>query len=155
MFFLIIAMALLGLIATDLFVPSLPALAGSQVVRYLSSYHLVIVGLCFLLVSGLLLILTEYCFGTHLVIIIPLLFLVTMAGGLLFPHAFTLAFSQIHMKIGIAGAIYGCSQILVTVLVNLILNMLTHQNQTVLGIFYVLMGAFGLMLILRRKGCVD
>ena len=127
------------------------ALVSSRLVHRFHCYTLSKVGLIFLLTSGILLIATECLFGTHLYFVVPLLFLASMACGLLFPSSLTLAFAQIKSKIGIAGAIYGSIQITLSVLINFILNSIPNQDQAVLGIFYVVMAIVGLSLLLSKK----
>ena len=76
----------------------------------------------------------------------PLLFLVTIACGFLFPNALSIAFSSVSIKIGIAGAIYGSVQIFISMIINLMLSASSHQTQALLGLFYVTIGLFGLIL---------
>ena len=129
------------------------ALLSSRLLRYLTSNHLVLVGLFILILSGFLLLATALLFGTHLAFLMPLIFFVTVACGLLFPNALTIAFSHIQIKIGIAGAIYGSVQIFISMLVNLLLNVIPHQGQSLLGLFYLLIGFAGLGLFLyTRRG---
>ncbi len=139
----ILLMSTLGLTVT--------ALVASKLVHRFHCYLLSKVGLLMLISSGILLIITQLCFGTHLGIVVPLLFLASMSCGLLFPSSLTLAFAQIHTKIGIAGAVYGSIQITISVLINLVLNRITDQGQAVLGIFYVVMGLIGLALLLSKN----
>ncbi len=127
------------------------ALIGSKIVHRFHAYHLTITGLILLLLSGMLMIITEYFMGTHVIPLVILLFMTTMSCGLLLPNSLALAFSNVHVKIGIAGAIYGTTQILIAMGINFVLNTISHQTQSLLGTFYVVMGIFGLALILLRK----
>lgn len=124
---------------------------SSRTVRFYSSTKFVRLGLLILTSSGLLLIITQYLFGTTLFCLIPLLFFITIACGFIFPNALALCFAQINVNIGIAGAIYGTLQITISTIVNLLLNTVSEQGQSVMGLFYLGIGLFGLSLLLLKK----
>jgi len=120
------------------------AWTSSRIVQHFSPLTLVQFALLLLLVSGALMIITKYSFSIHLAILIPLLFVVTIACGLIFPNSMTLAFAQINVNIGIAGAIFGSFQILTSMLINFILNAVSNQGLILLGLFYLGIGICGL-----------
>ncbi len=123
------------------------AFTVSRVVKRISPRVPMQIGLILFSASGLLLILSNLIFGLHIFILAPLIFLVTLGCGLIFPTAVALAFSQIEVNIGIAGAIYGFTQIFTTMLINFCLNGISEQGQTLLGIFYLILGLIGLGLL--------
>ncbi len=123
---------------------------SSRAVARLGSDRLVNIGLFSFAINGLLLFLTYKIFGTTLVCLVPLLFLITLACGFIFPNAIALCFSEINCNIGIAGAIYGAMQTFISMLVNLLLNTMTCQNQALLGLFYLAIGSCGLILFYMR-----
>lgn len=125
---------------------SLGAYISSHLVRHVNPARLVNIGLIIFVVIGLLLTLTNYYFGTILYILVLLLFFVTMACGFIFPNAIALCFSGINYSIGTAGAIYGSMQLFTSMLINFLLNTITHQDQTILGLFYLGIGLTGLVL---------
>lgn len=127
------------------------ALISKKTVRHFGAEQMVFFGLIILAFGGLLLILSNEVWGTHLVILIPVIFMSMIAGGFIFPNALAVAFSHVHIKIGIAGSIYGSIQILISMLVNLLLNMITHQDQSLLGLFYLALGIIGWMLLPKKK----
>jgi hypothetical protein len=129
---------------------TIAALISSRIVRHVSPRALLYVGLSLLLISGLALVITEALWGSHLVILIPCIFLVTLGCGLVFPNALALSFAAINVNIGIAGAIYGFVQIFISMLVNFSLNFIPDQGQMLLGIFYVVLSAMGLLLLMVR-----
>lgn len=120
---------------------------NSRIVAYTGPKKLLLIGMGLLTLSGILLILSEYLFGLTLITLIPLMFLVTFACGFMFPNAVAMAFHNIHVKIGVAGALYGFFQISTSTLMNLLLNIIPNQGQIVLGIFYVALGICGLGLL--------
>lgn len=127
------------------------ALISSKIVKRVTPERLVVRGLGIFFIIGVLLILTQQFFGTHVFFLMPLIFCITIACGFLFPNALAIAFNSVHAKIGIAGAVYGSVQILISMCISLILNMIPHQNQTLLGIFYVALGFIGLVLLKRKQ----
>jgi len=124
---------------------------SSKYVKKFSPQKLVHLGLLFYLSGGLLFTLSAYFFGTHLFILIPILFLITIACGFIFPNALAICFAQVSTNIGIAGAIYGSMQIFIAMLTNFLLNIITHQNQSLLGLFYIAFGLIGLVLFYYRQ----
>jgi hypothetical protein len=102
-------------------------------------------------VSGILLVVLKAFFGLSLIILMPCLFLATLACGFTFPNALALAFSQVSVNIGVAGALYGCIQISLSMIMNFLLNMIPDQGQALLGIFYILLGLLGLSLLSFKK----
>ncbi|OGT30784.1 MAG: hypothetical protein A3E87_07470 [Gammaproteobacteria bacterium RIFCSPHIGHO2_12_FULL_35_23] len=122
------------------------ALLSSQLVKTINPEKLINYGLTILVICGALLIWSQYCFGTTLYCLIPLIFLITISCGFIFPNALTLSFAQVTVNIGIAGAIYGFIQILISTLTNFLLNFITAQGQSLLGIFYLSIGIIGLLL---------
>jgi predicted MFS family arabinose efflux permease len=132
---------------------SLSAFIGSRVVERFGAHRLCIMGLLLLLISGAIFAGTGSLFQPHIFIIIPALFFTTLACGLLFPNALALAFSQVQVKIGIAGAVYGSTQIFITVILNFILNGMAHQTLLLLGGFYLIMACGGLILLYPCHSC--
>ena len=120
---------------------------NSRIVATVGPKKLLLIGIGLLTLSGILLIISEYLFGLTLITLIPLIFLVTLACGFMFPNASALAFHNIHVKIGVAGALYGFIQISTSTLMNFLLNVIPNQGQMVLGIFYVTLGVIGLGLL--------
>ncbi|MDF2939714.1 MAG: ydhC 2 [Gammaproteobacteria bacterium] len=127
---------------------SLSSFISNRLVHKISSKKLIQVGLSILTLSGLMLIATEYLFSASLSTLMPLIFLITIACGFIFPNAVAVAFSQINVNIGIAGAIYGFVQIFTSGLINFLLNAIPEQGQALLGGFYVALGILGLALCL-------
>lgn len=127
------------------------AFISSKIVRRVTSAQLVNYGLMIFVLCGLLLLITEHVFGTSLMSLVPLLFLITMACGFIFPNALTLCFSAIDCNIGIAGAIYGSTQTFISMLINFLLNTIAHQGQSLLGVFYLVIGLSGLALYYYRR----
>ncbi|MDO8953695.1 MAG: multidrug effflux MFS transporter [Gammaproteobacteria bacterium] len=117
---------------------------SSKTVHRYSPTKLVHLGLSILTLSGFLLVLCETLFGASLLSLIPLIFLITLSCGFIFPNSVALAFSQIDVKIGIAGAVYGFVQIFISMMLNFLLNVIPDQGQTLLGVFYIVMGLAGL-----------
>ncbi len=130
---------------------SFGAFISKCTIKKLSSERLVLIGLSLFTLNGFLLILSDMFFGTHLYFIAPLIFLITIGCGFIFPNALALCFSIIDNNIGIAGSIYGTLQALISMIVNFLLNMITHQGQSVMGMFYLSMGLLGLMLCFMHK----
>ncbi len=125
---------------------SIGSFISSHAVRQIGPERLINFGLIIFTVNGLLMVITNYYFGTTLVCIVPLIFLITMACGFIFPNAIALCFSEINCNIGVAGAIYGSTQIFISMIINFLLNMITQQDQSLLGIFYLVIGLAGLTL---------
>ncbi len=92
---------------------TLASLISSRIVKRVSPRALLYIGLGLLTVSGMALLLTEMLFGTHLVILMICIFFITIACGFIFPNALALSFAAIHVNIGVAGAIYGFTQIFI------------------------------------------
>lgn len=126
---------------------TIAALISSRIVKRIPPRTLLYVGLSLLITSGLLLMITEAIWGTHLFFLIPCIFLVTLACGFIFPNALALSFAAIHVNIGIAGAIYGFTQIFISTIINFLLNVIPHQGQMLLGVFYVVLSLAGLLLL--------
>lgn len=122
------------------------ATISKKVVRRLGPEYMAFLGVTLLTGAGLLLVLTNWLGGTQLVFLIPLIFVSMIACGFIFPNALAAAFSHVHIKIGIAGAIYGSMQIFISMLANLLLNMIAYQDQTLMGLFYLSMGLVGFIL---------
>jgi DHA1 family 2-module integral membrane pump EmrD-like MFS transporter len=127
------------------------SLLSSRVVKSISSKQLINAGLLLFVLGGILLLITELLFGTELMSLIPCIFLISMACGLIFPNAIVLCFSEIHVNIGIAGALYGTIQMCISTMINLILNTIPHQGQFMLGCFYFCIGAIGLLIVGCRR----
>lgn len=119
----------------------------SRMVRSYPARKLLGIGLSLLILTGILLITTRYFFGLSLFALVPLIFLATLSCGLVFPNALALAFSQINVNIGVAGAIYGCSQISFSTIINFVLNAIPNQGQILLGTFYCVLGICGIGLL--------
>lgn len=130
---------------------TISALIGSKIVHRFHSYKLSLVGLSLLLCAGVIAVITELTVGTHVLSVIVVLFFTTLGMGLLLPNSLALAFSQIRVKIGVAGAIYGSTQIAIAVGINLILNTIVQQTQLLLGVFYISMSIVGLALLLLKR----
>lgn len=132
---------------------SLGSLISSRVVARISPEQLITYGLFIYLISGFILFAFHYFFGNHLILLVLPIFLITIGCGLIFPNAIAVCFSTITTNIGIAGAIYGSMQTLISMLVNFLLNLMPNQNQSMLGILYFLIGLLGLILacLLRKK----
>lgn len=130
---------------------SFASLCSSQLVKYIHPKQLISTGLIILFTAGLLLLITHYYVGTSLVAFIPLLFLVTMACGFIFPNAIAVSFSEVNCNIGVAGAVYGSTQIFISMLINFLLNTINHQDENLLGIFYLLIGLSGLILLFKNS----
>lgn len=128
----------------------LAAFVSSRIVKRYTSEKLVALGLGILTFSGVGLVVSGYCLGPNLIATMPLIFLVTFACGFIFPNALALAFAQINLKIGIAGAVYGCVQISISMLLNFLLNGIPHQGLILLGGFYGVLGILGLTLTLFK-----
>lgn len=120
-------------------------------VKKVSSKILVLMGLLLFTLNGFLLITSNVLYGTHLYFLIPFLFLITVGCGVIFPNALALCFSIVDTNIGIAGAIYGTLQILISMVINFLLNMITHQDQFLMGVFYLFIGLLGLMIYFTNK----
>lgn len=126
---------------------SIGSFFSSRLVKNISSRFLIKTGLVLFIAGGISLLVTEIFFGTHLMYLIPSIFLISMACGLIFPNAIVLCFSEIHKDIGIAGALYGTIQMFISMLINLILNSISHQGQLMLGFFYLSIGIVGFIVI--------
>jgi hypothetical protein len=126
------------------------ALISSRMVKKTSPRTLLRVGLSLLFLSGLVLVITEALWGSHVQILVPCVFLVTLGCGLVFPNALALSFAAINVNIGIAGAIYGFIQTFIAMLVNFSLNFMPDQGQMLLGVFYVILSIMGLLLLMVR-----
>ncbi len=127
---------------------SFGAFISSRIVLRLGSEKLINLGLIIYSVIGLFLMSANYIFGPSLWSLIPSIFVITVACGFIFPNAVALCFAHIDTNIGIAGAIYGSIQIIVSSLVNFVLNFISEQNQGILGLFYLGIGLIGMSLIL-------
>lgn len=130
---------------------SIGAFISGKVLAYTTPEKLVGIGLTFFAMGGVLLCADKMLFGTSLFVLMPLIFIITIACGFLFPNALSIAFSSINEKIGTAGAIYGAVQISISTIVNLLLNLIPHQNQSTLGLFCIVLGGVGLGLIPKQK----
>ena len=100
MFLVIILIAIMGLLGTDLFAPSLPEIAAH--------FHQA---------------------PNHTQLTISLF----LAG---------FSFSQLF---------YGSVQIFISMLVNLLLNMVIHQDQSLMGLFYLALGVIGFILLMKGE----
>ena len=129
----------------------LGALISKCTVKKFSSKLLVLTGLLLFALNGFLLIISDMFFGTHLYFLVPFLFLITVGCGVIFPNALALCFSMVDCNIGIAGAVYGTLQILISMTINFLLNLMSHQGQSLMGIFYLLIGLCGLMFYFTNK----
>ena len=72
----------------------------------------------------------------------------------MFPNGVALAFEKVEANIGIAGAVYGFTQTATSMIMNFVLNGITHQGQGLLGGFYIgfaLVGFLLLMLPIRER----
>ncbi len=125
---------------------SFSSFMSSRLVKSIPPKQLVSYGLLALAMSGYLLITTNALFGTSLFTLMPLIFLITMGCGFVFPNAIAVCFSDIKSNIGIAGAIYGSLQTFVSLLFNLLLNNMPHQGPYLLGVLYLVIGTSGLLL---------
>lgn len=134
---------------------SISCLINSRIVQHLGPRKLLSLGLLILTLTGLLLVITDYLFGLSLVTLIPLVFLITLACGFMFPNAVALAFSKINVNIGVAGALYGFFQIFTSMVVNFILNTIPTQGQVVLGVFYLTLGLCGLCLLAYQQNKLE
>jgi len=133
---------------------SISSLLGSYFVKRTSSRNLLYIGMGLLLSSGLLLFVTAMIFGPHLTVLVVSIFLTTLSCGLVFPNGVALAFEKVEANIGIAGAVYGFTQTATSMIMNFVLNGITHQGQGLLGGFYIgfaLVGFLLLMLPIRER----
>lgn len=130
---------------------SVGSLISSRAVAFVGPKYLVTIGLFIFAISGLLLMVTFEVFNSTLICLVPLLFLITLACGFIFPNVTALCFSEIHVNIGIAGAIYGTLQIFISMLINLLLNTIHDQDQALLGLFYLIIGFAGLLLVYQQR----
>lgn len=126
---------------------STAAFVSSKIVHRVAPQKLVLFGLYAFSVCGALLTISQYYLGTTLICLIPCIFVIMFACGLIFPNALAICFSQVNVNIGIAGAAYGSMQMLTSMITNFILNTISHQGQAMLGGFYVAMGLIGLILV--------
>lgn len=127
------------------------AFVSSKIVHRFGAESMVCLGTAILAGGGLLLVLSDKLFGTQVILLIPLIFLSMTACGFLFPNALAIAFSHVQVKIGVAGAIYGSVQIFISMLMNFLLNMITHQDQALLGMFYLVLGALGFLMLPKNN----
>ncbi len=124
----------------------LGAFISSRLLKKFSPKFLVLAGLLLFTLNGFLLVASDQFYGTHLYFLIPFLFFITVGCGFIFPNALAICFSTINCNIGIAGAIYGTLQTLISMIINFLLNMISQQGQALMGSFYLLIGLFGLFL---------
>ncbi len=127
MFIITILLAILGLIATDIFAPSLPNIA---IVFHQTLNHTELTMTLFLVsfaVSQLFYGPISDRTGRKAPLIVGILFF--------------------NVAIGVAGALYGFCQIFTSMIVNCILTAIPEQGQMVLGIFYLTLGIGGLGLL--------
>lgn len=125
---------------------SFSSFISSRLVKTISPKKLIKYGLIALTLSGYLLITINALFGISLYTLMPMIFLITMGCGFVFPNAIAVCFSDIKSNIGIAGALYGSLQTFVSLLFNLLLNNMPHQGPFLLGALYLIIGTSGLML---------
>lgn len=117
---------------------------SSRTVVRVGAIYLINLGLAIYLINGLILILSHTFFPHILVLLIVPLVLITTACGFIFPNALALCFSEIKCNIGTAGSIYGALQTLTSMLFNFVLNLISQQDQTLLGLLYVIIGIIGI-----------
>lgn len=129
----------------------LGSLISSKIVTRLGPAYLINLGLIIYMSNGLFLLASHYIFPHSLLLLILPLILITMACGFIFPNAIALCFSGIKTSIGTAGSIYGAMQTFISMLFNFALNLISQQNQTLLGILYFLIGLMGVMILLGTK----
>lgn len=129
----------------------LGSLISSKIVARLGPAYLINLGLILYMSNGLVLLASHYFFPHTLALLILPLILITMGCGFIFPNAIALCFSDIKTNIGTAGSIYGAMQTFISMLFNFALNLISTQNQTLLGILYFLIGLMGVIIILLGR----
>jgi len=88
------------------------------------------------------------------VIIIPIL-LATTGLGLIFPNALTGALMPFATIAGLAGSVYGATQMLVSTVTSVIVASLTEHNQLKLALILIVLASIGIItlwLLVPRKG---
>jgi DHA1 family 2-module integral membrane pump EmrD-like MFS transporter len=129
---------------------SLGGFISSRTVRRLSPKKLLAIGLCLLTLSGILFSITAHLLPLSLIILTPLIFLTSLSCGFMFPNSVSMAFSEIHMNIGVAGALFGSVQASAPMLINFLLNTISNQGPALLGTFYTILGIMGFGLLKLR-----
>jgi MFS family permease len=151
MFPIIILLAIMGLVGTDLFVPSLPDIAS---VFHESQNHAQLIISLFLagfaasqLFYGPI---SDYTGRKPPILFGTLIFIIATIICAEATHFDWLCFGRMIQGIG-AGAVYATLQIAISMLGNLILNIMTHQNQALLGVMYFLISIVSLALSQPKK----
>ena len=127
--------------------------AGGLILGHLANSLLVVrMGMKFMILSGILIMffsgILMYAIGWYGWLNVPVIMIPTLTfiagGGFVYANAAAGAFHDFAKMAGSAGAMYGCLQILGTVLTSLLVAGLEAHNQLGLALIYILLGLLSL-----------
>jgi MFS family permease len=101
-------------------------------------------GITLMIISALMLLISSWLNIFTVSSIIAPSFIITMSVGITIPNATAGAFSELKGGLGTAGAIYGFSQIIVTILTTTFITRITKLTQWHLGYIFLVLGLISL-----------
>lgn len=121
------------------------SLVNSYLLKFYTAQQTLFSGICLLAASGLVMLVTGISFKLNLFTVIGTSMGIAFGLGMIAPSTNSLAFSLFDSDIGIAGALYGFLQILITTGISFIAAHLNATNQLSLGIVIVTLSVVGLV----------
>jgi len=101
--------------------------------------------LILILLAGLVLVITALLQILNVYLLSIPIFFVTIGAGIIYPNSYSGAFTGINISFGIAGALFGCSQILTSSVVSVAAAKLPEHNQMPLGMIFIGLALLGLL----------
>lgn len=103
-------------------------------------------GIILMLIPAIMLLILNTNNDISLLSIIMASFILTISIGIILPNTTAGAFSAIHYAYGTAGSIYGCFQIIITMLVTFWISNIAYQTATLLGSIILLLALASFLL---------
>ncbi|MDF1759019.1 MAG: multidrug effflux MFS transporter [Coxiellaceae bacterium] len=119
---------------------ALGGLLNAQLLKRTSLNKLIIIGLCLMILSGLLIITGVACFGVNIVVVLIPTFIFITGSTLIFMNGFALAFESVGHIAGYAGAIYACIQLLGGAIFASVLSHLNTPSPIPMAIMFCISG---------------
>ncbi|MDF1654860.1 MAG: multidrug effflux MFS transporter [Coxiellaceae bacterium] len=131
---------------------ALGGLLNAQLLKRISLNRLITIGLCLMILSGLLIIAGAIFFGVNIAVVLIPTFIFITGSTLIFMNGFALAFESVGHIAGYAGAIYACIQLLGATIFASILSHLNTPSPIPMAIMFCVSGLLaGSIYILHHK----
>lgn len=122
-------------------------IASPILIKKITSINTLTIGVVLLAFSGVLILATSILRHISILELILFTFIAILCAPFLLPFSASKALSPFDENRGVAGALYGCFQMLIAFAMSFIVSSINYNSIYVLGTCYVVMGFIGIAII--------